>query len=98
VLGLLGGSSASVDFSRLLRRRQQLLGLVMRTRSLADKTRITRAFVRETLPLFEDGRLQPLIDSVFPLAEAARAHRRMEQNANIGKIVLCVAGAPADLP
>ena len=88
LLGLLGGTSVNVDFGRVLRRRQQLLGLVMRTRSLSDKTRITRAFVRESLPLFEDGRLEPLIDSVFALADAARAHERMEQNANIGKIVL----------
>lgn len=90
VVGLLGGASAKVDLARLLSQRHELLGMVMRTRSLADKLTITRRFVRESLPLIADGRLRPVIDSVLPLAEVRRAHERMEQNANTGKIVLQV--------
>lgn len=95
VVGLLGGASAKVDLARLLSQRHELLGLVMRTRSLSDKLAITRRFVREALPLVADGRLRPVIDSVLPLAEVRRAHERMEQNANIGKIVLQVRDATA---
>ncbi len=62
----------------------------MRSRPLADKIAITEAFERETLPLLADGRLRPVIDSVVPIAEAARAHARMEANANFGKIILAV--------
>jgi NADPH2:quinone reductase len=62
----------------------------MRSRPLSDKIAITARFIRESLPLFEDGRLMPVIDRVFPLAEAAAAHERMEQNLNAGKIVLKV--------
>jgi putative PIG3 family NAD(P)H quinone oxidoreductase len=92
IVGLLGGARASVDLSRVLMRRHRILGLVMRTRSLADKVAITQRFVRHTLPLFEGEtpRLEPVIHGVYPLARAAEAHALMEQNANVGKIVLTV--------
>ncbi|HEY4159095.1 MAG TPA: NAD(P)H-quinone oxidoreductase [Polyangiaceae bacterium] len=88
LIGLLGGARAELDLGRLLMKRQTLTGLVMRTRSVAEKIALTRAFARDTLPLFSDGRLQPVIDSVYPLAEIARAHERMEANLNLGKIVV----------
>jgi NADPH:quinone reductase-like Zn-dependent oxidoreductase len=72
----------------LLQRRQALLGLVMRSRPLADKIAIVEAFRRHFLPLFRDGRLRPLVDSVVPMADVVRAHERMEANQNLGKIVL----------
>ena len=82
VIGVLGGASAEVSLAQLLMRRYQILGLVMRTRDLSDKIAITQAFIRESLPHFSTGALRPVIDSVFPLAEAGRAHERMETNAN----------------
>lgn len=91
VLGLLGGAVAEVDFARLLARRQSLLGMAMRSRTLAEKLELTRRFTRDFLPCFADGRLRPIVDSVFPLAEARAAHERMEANLNVGKIVLEVA-------
>jgi len=90
VVGVMGGAQASINLGRLLQRRQSLLGVVMRSRSTPEKIELTRAFVRSTLPLFADGRLKPLVDSVFPLSEVARAHQRMEANENLGKIVLRV--------
>jgi putative PIG3 family NAD(P)H quinone oxidoreductase len=91
VIGLLGGMSADVNFAQLLQRRYQILGLVMRSRPVSDKIAISQAFIRESLPLFSDGRLVPIIDSVLPLAEAEKAHARMEANLNTGKIVLSVS-------
>lgn len=88
VIGLLGGANAEVNLGQLLQRRYQILGLVMRSRDVMDKIAITQAFVRESLPFIADGTLVPVIDSVFPLAEAAKAHERMEANLNTGKIVL----------
>jgi tumor protein p53-inducible protein 3 len=90
VIGVLGGPSAEVNLARLLMKRHQILGLVMRSRPVADKIAITQKFIRESLPLFADGRLRPVIDSVLPLADARQAHERMERNANVGKIVLRV--------
>ncbi|HYQ41474.1 MAG TPA: NAD(P)H-quinone oxidoreductase [Polyangiaceae bacterium] len=90
LVGVMGGAQASVNFGRMLQKRQSLIGMVMRSRSTQEKIELTRAFVRTTLPLFADGRLRPLVDSVFSLTDVARAHQRMEANENLGKIVLAV--------
>ena len=90
LLGLLGGAQVSLNLGRLLSRRQTLVGLTMRSQSVLEKVELSRAFSRTALPLFADGRLKPMIDSVFPIADVARAHERMESNLNLGKIVLKV--------
>lgn len=92
VLGLLGGADARIDLGRVLRRRLRLSGLVMRSRSAADKAAIVARFAARFAPLFEQGALAPQIDRVYPLAEVRDAHERMERNENLGKIVLRVAG------
>jgi len=89
-IGVLGGATAEVNLAQLLMRRYQILGLVMRSRDPSEKIAITQAFVRETLPLLSSGRLRPVVDSVFPFAEVAKAHQRMETNENFGKVVLSV--------
>ncbi len=88
VVGLLGGTSASVDFARVLMRRLQILGLVMRSRSREDKAAITRRFCREFLGHFRSGRLKPVVDRCFELHDVKSAHEFMEENANVGKLVL----------
>ena len=90
VIGVLGGATAQLNLAQLLMRRCQILGLVMRSRSVVDKIAISQTFARDWLPRFGSGRLAPVVDSVLPLADARRAHERMEANANIGKIVLSV--------
>lgn len=90
VVGLLGGARASLDFAQLLQRRQTLSGIVMRSRPLGDKTAIVRGFATELGPWLAEGRLEPVLDQTFALADAARAHERMEANQNVGKIVLRV--------
>jgi tumor protein p53-inducible protein 3 len=89
-IGVLGGARASINLGQLLQKRQSLVGVVMRSRSTQEKIELTRAFVRTGLPLFADGRLRPVVDSVFSLSDVARAHQRMEANLNLGKIVLRV--------
>ncbi|HEX5099496.1 MAG TPA: NAD(P)H-quinone oxidoreductase [Polyangiaceae bacterium] len=93
VVGLVGGAKAEIDLARVLSRRHAILGLVMRTRSVLDKIAVVERFRRQWLHRFADGSLAPLVDSVFPLADAARAHEHMEANANVGKIVLQVGDA-----
>ena len=90
VIGVLGGPMANVNLALLLMKRHQILGLVMRSRPLEDKIRITRDFVQHRLDHFRTGKLKPVVDEIFPLAEAVKAHERMEQNANSGKIILKV--------
>jgi NADPH:quinone reductase-like Zn-dependent oxidoreductase len=91
VLGLLGGAKVEVDFATLLKKQLQLVGIVIRSRELTDKILMTQRFISELLPLFEQGQLKPVVDTVFPLARATDAHVRMERNENIGKIVLSVS-------
>jgi tumor protein p53-inducible protein 3 len=92
VIGLLGGTKAEFDLSRVLSRRQSILGLIMRTRPLADRIRVVERFRREWLGRVASGELTPIVDVTFPLAEAARAHAHMETNENFGKIVLSIDG------
>lgn len=88
VIGLLGGASAPLDLGRVLRLRQRVHGLVMRTRSLAEKIELVARFQRELWPALDRGELNPRIDATLPVELVAEAHSRMEQNQNVGKIVL----------
>jgi NADPH2:quinone reductase len=83
-----GSPKATVDFRRIMLKRLHHTGSTLRARSVADKGAIARAVELHVLPLIAAGRVKPVIDSVFPLAQAAAAHARMETSAHIGKIVL----------
>jgi NADPH2:quinone reductase len=81
---------ANVDFRRILLKRLWHTGSTLRSRALADKAAIARAIEQNVWPLIAAGRVGPVMDLTFPLAEAAKAHARMESSAHIGKIVLSV--------
>ncbi len=87
-IAFLEGSKITIDAQRLLMRRLTWTGSTLRARSAAFKAELAGAVRREVWPLIEAGGLRPLIDSTYPLAEAAEAHRRMESSGHIGKIVL----------
>jgi putative PIG3 family NAD(P)H quinone oxidoreductase len=88
VIGLVGGARVTADLGIILRRRLTIAGTALRARSLDDKLEIAGRFAREVLPLLASGRLQPVLDRVFPFEEARAAHERMEANLNTGKIIL----------
>jgi len=92
LVGLLRGRTAEADLGRLLRGRLRVLGTVLRARSAAEKLALTAEVRDRLLPLFERGRLRPVVDRTFPVADAAGAHAYMEANENLGKIVLEVGG------
>jgi NADPH2:quinone reductase len=85
------GAKASIDLLRIMLKRLTHTGSTLRARSVEDKAAIARAVEEHVLPLIAKGTVRPLIDSTFPLAEAGRAHARMESGAHIGKIVLTFA-------
>ena len=89
-VGVMGGGRTTFDLGLLLPMRATLVGTVLRGRPLEEKIAITQRFADELLPLFDRGLLAPVVDSHFPIDEVADAHRRMESNANVGKIVLDV--------
>lgn len=87
-IAFLRGSKAEVDFMRLMLKRITLTGSTLRARSAEVKAGIARALEEKVWPLLADGSVRPVIDSRFPLADAAGAHKRMESGAHIGKILL----------
>ena len=88
LVGLMGGAQAETNLGLILSKRLQIFGTVMRSRPLIDRAAITRDFQRHLEPAIVTGDMKPVIDSVFPLSQAAEAHRYMEQNQNFGKILL----------
>jgi len=82
---------ATVDFRRLMLKRLTHTGSTLRARAIPDKAAIARDIEKQVLPLIAQRQVGPLIDSTFPLMDAAAAHRRMETGAHIGTIVLTVA-------
>jgi NADPH2:quinone reductase len=85
-----GSPKATVDFRRIMLKRLTHTGSTLRARSDADKAAIAHAVEQHVLPLIASGRVRPVMDSTFPLAQAAEAHARMEKSVHIGKIVLTV--------
>lgn len=88
-IGIMGGiENARIPLERLLYRHLQIIGTVMKSRSQDVKHGMSRRFKERWLPEFASGRLKPVIDSTFPLAQAGAAQQRMEDGLNVGKIVL----------
>lgn len=89
VLGLLGGTEgAALPMDALLFRHLQIFGSVMKSRQPEVKQAMVQRFAQRWLAALGDGSIRPVIDSRYPLADAAQAHRRMESGASIGKILL----------
>lgn len=84
------GSKAEVDLGPLLFKRLTLTGSTLRARPVEMKARLARALEAEVLPLLAAGRARPVIDSVFPFDQVARAHARMDGGSHVGKIVLAM--------
>lgn len=89
-IAFLRGAKAQVDFMRLMLKRITLTGSTLRARPPAIKAEIAQYLEAQVWPLLASGAIKPIVDSTFPLAEAATAHVRMESNDHIGKIVLTV--------
>lgn len=87
-VGLMGGGSASINMGLVLTKRVSLIGTVLRARPIEEKVALTQRFIREMLPLFASGELRPIVDSRYPFAQIADAHRYMATNANTGKILI----------
>ena len=82
------GPTAEIPIFMIMRRRLTLTGSTLRPRSIEFKTMVADEIAKTVWPYVEGGRLKPVIDSTFPLADAAAAHARMEAGEHVGKIVL----------
>lgn len=89
-IAFLGGSKATVNFAPVMLKRLTITGSTLRPQSVQAKAEIGERLREKVWPLLSAGTVKPIIDSVFPLADAAAAHRRIDDSAHIGKIVLQV--------
>jgi len=85
-----GGLTATVPIFEIMRRRLTLTGSTLRARDVLFKTMVADELIRLVWPHVAEGRLKPVINRTFPLAQAADAHRLMESGDHVGKIVLTV--------
>ena len=88
VIGLQGGAKGELDLGALLSKRATVRATSLRARPTHEKAAIVAGVAELVWPLVEAGQIYPVIDTVVPLAEAAEAHRLMEADRHIGKILL----------
>lgn len=85
------GRTAELDVGKLMQRRAAIAGSALRARSVEQKAAIARELLDRVWPLLpRRAPVRPVLDSTFPLEQAAQAHRRLEESGHIGKIVLTV--------
>jgi len=88
VIATLTGALAQVDLLKLMMKRIVLTGSTLRSRPADEKARLIAAVEAKAWPWVASGALRPPVDAVFPLEQASEAHRRLEDGAHVGKIVL----------
>jgi NADPH:quinone reductase len=88
VISLIGGARAELNLNTIMSKRLTLTGSTLRIRSVAQKAIVADGVRRHVWPLIAAGKIKPVINATFPLAEASEAHRLMESSKHIGKIVL----------
>ena len=88
MINTMGGKDVQVDLSVVMRKRLTITGSMLRGREIAFKSAIARKLEENIWPLLASGKIKPVINAVFPIKEAAKAHALMESGDHIGKIVL----------
>lgn len=91
LIGLLAGRESPLDLSRVLSRRLQITGTVLRARALDERIAFTHAFAQEVVPLLADGRVRAVIERSFALDDIAEAHALLGANETTGKLALRIA-------
>ena len=88
IIGLQGGTTAQINLNQLMVKRLAVMGTTLRGRPVEEKAAIMRAVKEHVWPLVEAGKIRPLVDRTFPLAEAAAAHEYFDSGRHTGKILL----------
>jgi len=84
------GMEATINLAKIMQKRATLTGSTMRPRTVEEKAQIARELKEHVWPLLESGKVKVLVDRIFPLDEAAEAHRHLESGAHVGKVILKV--------
>lgn len=85
------GNQVELDLRALMSKRLMITGSTLRSRSVKEKRKLRNGVEKHLWPLVREGKIRPIVDSVFPLQDVAKAHQRMESSLHIGKIVLQLA-------
>jgi putative PIG3 family NAD(P)H quinone oxidoreductase len=88
IVGLTAGRSEELDMGVVLGKRLSIVGTVLRTRPIEEKIALAREFAERVIPLFESGRLKPVVERVISFSDIRTAHELLESNATFGKVVL----------
>jgi putative PIG3 family NAD(P)H quinone oxidoreductase len=85
-----GGAKAEINLMHVMQKRLVLTGSTLRPRAADEKARLAAAVEARVWPWIEAGKIKPIIDKTFPLAEAGAAHAHVESGSHVGKVVLTV--------
>lgn len=88
VIGLQGGAKGELNLGLLLNKRAAIIGTALRPRPVEEKGIIMSAVREHVWPLIADGRIKPLVDRTFPLAEVQKAHEYFDSGEHVGKVLL----------
>lgn len=88
IIGLQGGARTEIDLSTMARKRATVRATTLRSRPTHEKAAIVAGVNEVVWPLVSDGRIRPVVDTILPLAQAAEAHKLMEADTHVGKILL----------
>ena len=88
IIGILGGVNGKINIGNLLMKRQKIIGSTIRSRSIEVKGKVMNALYENIWDHFEKKIIKPIIYKKLPIREADQAHKIMENNNNIGKIIL----------
>ena len=90
IVGLMAGRKTELSLAHILAKRLHMVGTTMRMRPLEEKIQAAQIFQTHVIPLICNGKIKPIIDKIFDLAEASKAHQFMDSNDSFGKIILRV--------
>jgi putative PIG3 family NAD(P)H quinone oxidoreductase len=91
LIGLVGGARTDLDLGMLLARRATIVASTLRARSVDQKSELVASFREWGLPRLADGRLRPVVHDMVPLTRVADAHREVERDESVGKVVLAIS-------
>jgi NADPH2:quinone reductase len=89
-LATMGGVQGNTDLRLLMGKRLTMRGCTLRSRTLEEKMAVTRRFATSVLPLLANGKVKPIIEDVYPMAEIGKAHTAMSENKNFGKYIVTI--------
>lgn len=90
IIGMQGGVKAELDIGKLLSKRGAVIATALRSRPVEGKSAICSSVVENVWPLVAAGRVEPVVHQVLPLADAAEAHRIVEDSSHSGKVLLAI--------